>query len=462
MKTEKKGAITTSIFELFKIGPGPSSSHTIGPMRAALRFRQAMSQLSNEDLKSATAIRVRLYGSLSATGKGHGTDNAVAAGLLGWKPNTCDTEALAKLLGPEGACSAVKVKGVSLPFDAGGIIFDKIQHSFPFRNTMIFRLWAGKRVLLKREFYSVGGGAVIHKGEHPSRVPAPPYAYSNMRELKKLIISQKINFNELMLGNEEAISGKKKADIYKGLDEILDVMEQSVEAGLNTEGVLPGPIGLSRKAPTLFKKAQALLTGGDIPDRFLIYLNAYALAAAEENAAGHRIVTAPTSGSAGVVAGVLHLLRHHFSKNRENMHNGLLMAAAIGMIVKHNASIAGAEVGCQGEIGVASSMAAGLLARMDGRSAERIENAAEIALEHHLGMTCDPVKGYVQIPCIERNAVGAVTAYNAYLLAAAGDPTKQKLKFDEVVEAMLETGRDMSTKYRETSRGGLAICAAHC
>ncbi len=453
--------ITTSIFEFFKIGPGPSSSHTIGPMRSALRFRQAMLQLSKEELKSATAVKVRLYGSLSATGKGHGTDRAVAAGLMGWKPDTCDTDALTKLLSPEFERYAVKVKGVSIPFDAGSIIFDKIRHSFPFRNTMIFRLWAGKRILLKREFYSVGGGTVFHKSEHKIRVPAPPYAYSSMRELKNLLISRKISFREIMLQNEKAISGKNKAEIYKGLDRILEVMEQSVENGLNTEGTLPGPIGLARKAPTLFKKARSLV-GGDTPDRFLVFLDAYAIAASEENAACHRIVTAPTSGSAGVIPGILYFLKHHFSKTRKDIYDGLLTAAAIGMIVRHNASIAGAEVGCQGEIGVASSMAAGLLACLDGRSMERIENAAEIALEHHLGMTCDPVKGYVQIPCIERNAVAAVTAYNAYLLAASGDPKKQKLKFDEVVEAMLETGRDMSMKYKETSRGGLAVCVTNC
>jgi len=454
-------AITTSIFELFKIGPGPSSSHTIGPMRAAFRFRQAVLQLSNEDLKSATTIAVRLYGSLSATGKGHGTDRAIAAGLMGWKPENCDVGALTNLLGPEGAPCALKVKNISIPFDKKSIIFDKIRHSFPYRNTMIMRLWAGKRVLLKREFYSIGGGMVVHKGEHKTMPPVLPYPYANMAELENILISHGVSLNEVMLENEKVITKKDKTQICKGLDGILEAMEQSVEQGLNTEGVLPGPIGLSRKASTLFKRAQSLLAG-DAPDRFLVCLNAYALATAEENAAGHRIVTAPTSGSAGVIPGILHLLRHHFSRSREALREGLLAAAAIGFIAKQNASIAGAEVGCQGEIGVASSMAAGLLAHVDGRPIEVIGNAAEIALEHHLGMTCDPVKGYVQIPCIERNAVGAVTAYNAYLLAAVGDPKKQKLGFDEVVKAMLETGRDMSTKYKETSRGGLAVCVTHC
>jgi len=453
--------ITTSLFELFKIGPGPSSSHTIGPMRAAFRFRRAIEQLPKEKLKAATGVSARLYGSLSATGKGHGTDRAVAAGFLGWEPATCDAEALLNLLGPEDAPRAIKVKNISIPFDARSIIFDKIQHSFPFRNTMIMRLWAGKRILLKREYYSVGGGTVIHKSERKVKPPLMPYPYGNMAELKKILISEHMTLDELMLENEKAVTGKDKTQVFKELDGILCAMEEAVEAGLNTEGVLPGPIKLSRKAPTLFRKAQSLLLG-DIPDRFFIFLDAYTLAGAEENAACHRIVTAPTSGSAGVIPGVLHLLKHQFSRSRESLREGLLAAAAIGFIVKHNASIAGAEVGCQGEIGVASSMAAALLAHVDGRPIEVVENAAEITLEHHLGMTCDPVKGYVQIPCIERNVFGAVDAYNAYLLAAAGDPKKQKLNFDEVVKAMLETGRDMSTKYKETSKGGLAVCATHC
>ncbi len=461
MRAEKAETITASIFDLFKIGPGPSSSHTIGPMKAAFQFRRAIEQIPKEKLKKATGMRMHLYGSLSATGKGHGTDRALKAGLLGWKPETCDTTALAKLLGPEDKTRSIKISGISIPFDRQSIIFDKIKHSFAFRNTMIMRLLAANSIIMEREYYSVGGGSVLYKGERVPKRPAPPYKYSNMEELEKVLTSHDIGLNELMLQNEEALTGRGKNEVFRGLDEIIYVMEQSVEAGLNTQGVLPGPIGLSRKAPTLFKTAQSLLLG-DVPDRFLVSLNAYALAAAEENAAGHRIITAPTSGSAGVIPGILHLLKHHFSRNQGSLREGLLAAAVIGFIVKHNASIAGAEVGCQGEIGVASCMGASLLAHVDGRPIEVVANAAEIALEHHLGMTCDPVGGYVQIPCIERNAIAAVVAYDAYLLAAAGDPKKQKIRFDEVVEAMLETGRDMSTKYKETSKGGLAVCVTHC
>ncbi|MFH1305484.1 MAG: L-serine ammonia-lyase, iron-sulfur-dependent, subunit alpha, partial [Candidatus Omnitrophota bacterium] len=257
----------------------------------------------------------------------------------------------------------------------------------------------------------------------------------------------------------EQISGMCEHDVARKLDEILAIMETAVNRGIHATGRLPGPIGLERKAAGLYEKARSGKAG---PDKFFVFLDAYAMATAEENAAGSIVVTAPTSGSAGVVPGMIYLLKHHFNASRELLHEGMLVAAVIAFITKHNASIAGAEVGCQGEIGVASSMAAALLAHVNGQEINVVENAAEIALEHHLGLTCDPVRGYVQIPCIERNAVAAVEAYNAYLLASSGDPKKQKISFDEVVEAMLKTGRDMSMKYKETSEGGLAVCAINC
>lgn len=453
--------ITTSIFDIFKIGPGPSSSHTIGPMKAAFYFRHSIEHLPKEQLKKATGIEIRLYGSLSATGKGHGTDRAIIAGLLGWQPESCDIEAFTNLLSKKGEMYSINVKNIKLQLGRRNIHFDRIQHSFPFKNTMIMRLLAGKGIMFEKEYYSIGGGFVLCKGEHKPRRPAPPYKYSNMAELKNILMSRNVDLSELMLQNEEVLTGRDKAQVLAELDKIISVMETCVERGLATEGVLPGPIGLSRKAPTLYRMAQSLLLG-DIPDRFLISLDAYALAASEENAAGHTVVTAPTSGSAGVLPSILYLLKHHFNIRKEKLYEGLLAAAAVGFIVKHNASLSGAEVGCQGEIGVAASMGAAFLTRIDGRPIDVVENSAEIALEHHLGMTCDPVAGYVQIPCIERNAVAAVDAYNAYLLASAGNPKKQKLNFDQVVEAMLETGRDMSTKYKETSKGGLAICSITC
>jgi L-serine dehydratase len=237
-------------------------------------------------------------------------------------------------------------------------------------------------------------------------------------------------------------------------------MIDAVNRGINSEGTLPGPIKLSRKAPLLYLRAGKMADSS--PERFLAFLDAYSLAASEENAAGHLVVTAPTSGASGVVPGIVYLLKHHYFVLNRQIAEGLMTAAAIGFIAKHNASISGAEVGCQGEIGVAAAMAAGLTAYINGLSMDVVENAAEIALEHHLGMTCDPIDGYVQIPCIERNAVGAITAYNSYILASIGDPHKHKISFDEVVAAMLETGRDMSHKYKETAQGGLAVCSTCC
>jgi L-serine dehydratase len=280
-----------------------------------------------------------------------------------------------------------------------------------------------------------------------------------MNGLRKILRKSNLPLREVMLQNEETLTGKSRAEILSGIDTVIEVMCQAVRNGLATDGLLPGPIGLMRKAPVLFKNSDRMKreTG-----RSLALLNAYAHAASEENAAGRIVVTAPTSGSAGVLPGVIYMMKQHFDFTVEQFRDGMLAAAAIAFIAKHNASIAGAEVGCQGEIGVASSMAAALIARASGLPMKQVENAAEIALEHQLGMTCDPVAGYVQIPCIERNAVGAVQAINAFILAEVGDPARQKVTFDEVIDAMMETGKDMCTRYKETSTGGLAVCLVSC
>ncbi|MFA7676916.1 MAG: L-serine ammonia-lyase [Candidatus Omnitrophota bacterium] len=451
--------IVTSIFDLFKIGPGPSSSHTIGPMAAAYNFQKALQNISDKELKRASAIEVHLFGSLSATGRGHGTDRAVTAGLLGWEPETCDSKALSGLLSGDKDVYAVRAKGVSISFSRKNIYFEKSKPKSSFANTLIIKLVSGRKVIFEKEYYSIGGGFIKCKGQSKDKSPKPVYAYSSMTGLKETLSKSGISIKDLALANEKAITLKSESEINNKLDEIILAMETSVKAGIHAEGVLPGPIGLFRKASLLYKRAHSF---GDAPDRFLAYLNAYALAASEENAAGQRIVTAPTSGSCGVIPAILYLLKHHFHISRDSLREGLLVAAVIGFIAKHNASISGAEVGCQGEVGVASSMAAGMLAYINGYNIDIIENAAEIALEHHLGLTCDPVGGYVQIPCIERNAVAAVEAYNAYLLASAGDPSKQKLKFDQVVLAMKDTGKHMSSNYKETSRGGLARCVSCC
>ncbi|MCA1808290.1 MAG: L-serine ammonia-lyase, partial [Lentisphaerae bacterium] len=416
--------IAISVFDIFKIGPGPSSSHTIGPMVAAARFQELAGKLTAADQARATSLQVDLFGSLSATGKGHGTDRAVAAGLLGWRPDACDTDQVAALLQNPDQVYQFTMPQRQIGFRAADIRFANTHPDTPYANTMVLRLLAGRDILLEKECYSIGGGFVLYKDEPEPARPTPRHLFSNMTELKRLLNDNGLSLVELVLQNEEALTGRSPADVWKGLDQILSVMEDSVESGISRSGMLPGTIKLARKAPTLYARARAMRNH---PDRFLVLLNAYALAASEENAAGRRIVTAPTSGSAGVLPGLIYMLKAQVHMPQQALREGLLAAAAIAFIAKHNASISGAEVGCQGEIGVASAMGAALLNQAYGYSINFIENAAEIALEHHLGLTCDPIGGYVQIPCIERNAVAAVTAYNAYLLASAGDPQKQKI-----------------------------------
>lgn len=453
--------IDTSIFDLFKIGPGPSSSHTIGPMKAGYDFLCSINRLNFSRFKKADRIDVFLFGSLSSTGKGHGTDRSVTAGLLGSVPESCDPDFLCNLLNCSEAVYQIKVNDHIIDFTEKNIHFDRDIHSFPYQNTLKICLSFGNETLFEKEYYSIGGGFLKIKGEKDICCSKPVYKYENMREFKKQIQKHRIGLSQLVMENEQAMSGLDEKAVYKKLMYIIDTMIRSVKIGLHTEGLLPGPIKLQRKAGFLYNKVKSS-KNEHLSDQFLICLNAYSMAAAEENAAGRQVVTAPTSGSAGVIPGIIYLLHKHFHFSRKKLCEGMLAAAVIGFIARHNASISGAEVGCQGEIGVASAMAAALLSHLNGFPIEIIENAAEIALEHQLGMTCDPVGGYVQIPCIERNAVGAVNAYNAYLLASSGDVKKQKLNFDEVVEAMLETGKDMSSKYKETSKGGLAVCSISC
>lgn len=451
--------ITTSIFDIFKIGPGPSSSHTIGPMKAALDFLKSIQNVAPDTLSSPAAVEVHLYGSLSLTGEGHGTHKAVLGGLLGWEPETCDCDRLLALFDPPETVYKIEACAAEIPFTAANIHFEGLEEALPHANTLRFRLTAGESVLLEKEYYSTGGGFIQCRGEPVPDRPEPPYPYASMRELRQVLRKTGLSLQEIMLRNETAISGLSMEEITKRIDGLIDTMCEAVENGLKSDGILPGPIGLMRKARVLKTNSAKMRheTG-----RFLACLNAYAHAASEENAAGRKVVTSPTSGAAGVLPGVIYLLKKNFDLKAERFRDGMLAAAAIAFIAKHNASISGAEIGCQGEVGVASAMAAAFIALAEGLSIRQVENAAEIALEHHLGMTCDPVLGYVQIPCIERNAVGAVTALNAYILSAAGDPARQKVTFDEVVEAMRETGIDMCTRYKETSRGGLALSCVSC
>lgn len=451
--------IQTSFFDLFKIGPGPSSSHTYGPMIAASHFMKAVSHLGLPTLKRAKKIKIRLYGSLSATGKGHGTDKAIVAGLKGIRPQDCDPQELIAL--SKGKSWQFHVNAHALTLSATDIHFDKIIHDHPYSNTLIFTLLDHTRTpLLERVYYSIGGGFVLCKGERPKKRPAPPYPYMSMAQLKQKLKTRRLGLCELLLENEKALTGRSESEIHQDLDKILDAMEMAVGRGIHASaGTLPGPIKLKRKAPELYKKARRHT---DRTEKFLASLNAYAFAVSEENAAGHRVVTAPTSGAAGLIPGMIYVLKHHKHVSQTKLREGLMVAAAIGFLIKQNASLSGAEVGCQGEVGAASAMAAALCAYVHDRNIHIIENAAEIALEHHLGMTCDPIGGFVQIPCIERNAVGAVKAYNAYLLASDIDPKKQKVSLDTVISALWRTGKDMSTKYKETAKGGLALSDIMC
>ena len=452
--------ITTSLFSLFKVGPGPSSSHTIGPMTAGRLFSTACAELPRELLARTARIRVRLFGSLSATGAGHGTDAAVLAGLLGVKPEDCPSGYLAKLAEEPLKDHRVEFGVGSALVSLADVVHDAVVHKYPYSNTLVAELLdAGGDVLFEKAYYSVGGGFVQWDGWKAPELGDPVYPYSNMKELRNIVRSQGLNLYEIMLANEMSITGASRTSIIDGLNNILDRMEESVKHGLAGSGYLAGPLKVERKAHMLLERAQALHSS---PGKFLAGLNAYAFAASEENASGGVIVTAPTCGSAGVMPALVYAMRHDLFIGDRAIREGFLAAAAVGFIAKHNASIAGAEVGCQGEIGVASAMAAAMLTDAQGNPSRYVENAAEVALEHHLGITCDPVGGYVQIPCIERNAMGAVKAFNAALISTGTRPEAHRVSLDAAIAAMAETGREMSHKFKETSMGGLAVSMVTC
>lgn len=456
-----KEAITTSVFDLFKIGPGPSSSHTIGPMKAAYDFLQRTYALPGDLLLEPLQIKIHLYGSLSATGKGHGTDRAVIAGLLGWLPDTCEPNAFTALLKNADDAYPITIQNKPLTLTAKSIAFERGRYDSPHPNTLVFRLLSNGKVILEEEYYSVGGGFIQRKSEDPQAASAktPAFPFSTMKELKEHLVKNKISLTDLMIANEMALTGLIRKEIYQKIDDILETMHKAVKRGLRHKGVLPGTIKLRRKAPVLYEQAKS---HASTTDSFMVFLNAYCMAASEENAAGNIVVTAPTSGASGVIPGITYLLRNHYHYDKQKLREGMLAAAAVGFLIKHNASISGAEMGCMGEIGSASAMAAAMLSYCAGRSIETVESAAEIAIEHHLGMTCDPIGGYVQIPCIERNAMGAIKAYNAYLLASSGNTGYQKITLDSVIKVMRATGKDMSKKYKETSQAGLALSATEC
>ncbi len=447
------GCVDYSLFDLLKVGPGPSSSHTIAPMRAGYDFLFAVRGLLHGMSRQSAGLEVVLQGSLAATGRGHKTDKAVLAGLLGYQPEASPPYVLGSLLVQDNESYVLDLGGKQVSLSAEDIVFDCQSQNLPCNNTLLIRLSGEGRVIFQREYHSVGGGFLHWEGKEEQERNPPVYCYENGKQLKRILHENGITLHDLILENEKSVSGLSREQTLHTLDSLLQVMEKAVQRGLSAEGVLPGNLGLHRKARPLYERAMNM----DNPaGRFTTSLCAYAFAVSEENASGQPVVTAPTCGSAGVVPAIYMAMKHHLGFEQEAIRRGLLAAAAIGLIVKHNASISGADVGCQGEVGVASAMAAAMLTYAHSMDIEQTENAAESALEHHLGLTCDPVGGYVQIPCIERNAMAAVKAHAAYRIATTEISHFHKVELDSVIEVMNETGRDMSPKYRETSTGGLA------
>jgi L-serine dehydratase len=452
---QSKGPVMTLADEFYKVGPGPSSSHTIGPMRITYDFYQRCTKLPAEKLAKATGLKVHLFGSLSATGKGHGTEHAALAGLLGKEPATVDPLFLDEMKAKPEQTYPVKLGDKTFDLSLTDIIYDVTKGDFPHPNTMTSKLMGGDKPIYEQEYYSVGGGFIEWKGYQPPKKGQPKYLYSTMKELRQHAEKNNLSIAQVIMANEVAVSGKTEKQINAFLDKIANAMLATVKSGLSVkEDVLPGPIKLHSKAATVWERAQDEKYESD---RAIAMVAACALAASEENARGHLVITAPTSGSAGVMPAVVYALVN--SKRQvpmEKIREGLLAGLAVGYLCKHNATLAAAEGGCQSEIGVASAMAAALIAQVMGSNPQTLENAAESALEHHLGMTCDPVAGYVQVPCIERCAFGAVKAWTAFMIATNEIESRHRVDLDATIKTLADTGRDMNAKYKETSEAGLA------
>ena len=452
---QSKGPVMTLADEFYKVGPGPSSSHTIGPMRITYDFYQRCTKLPADQLAKATGLKVHLFGSLSATGKGHGTEHAALAGLLGKEPATVDPLFLDEMKAKPEQTYPVKLGDKTFNLSLADIIYDVTKGDFPHPNTMTCKLMGRDKPIYVQEYYSVGGGFIEWKGYQPPKKGQPKYLYSTMKELRQHAEKNNLSIAQVIMANEVAVSGKTEKQINAFLDKIANAMLATVKSGLSVkEGVLPGPIKLHSKAATVWERAQDEKYESD---RAIAMVAACALAASEENARGHLVITAPTSGSAGVMPAVVYALVN--SKRQvpmEKIREGLLAGLAVGYLCKHNATLAAAEGGCQSEIGVASAMAAALIAQVMGSNPQTLENAAESALEHHLGMTCDPVAGYVQVPCIERCAFGAVKAWTAFMIATNEIESRHRVDLDTTIKTLADTGRDMNAKYKETSEAGLA------
>ena len=445
----------TSLFEIYKIGIGPSSSHTVGPMRAAADF---VAILGNQgSLMNVSRVQVDLYGSLALTGKGHGTDRAILLGLTGEQPDTVDPDLIESRLAVLRETSTVPLRGVvPVTFNEGSdLVFHCDETLRRHSNGMQLRAFGTQGQVLRQEiYYSIGGGFILREGADAAGETrtAVPYSFANTEELLSIGAQTKLAIWQIILENEKTWHAESQIRNY--LDRVWKVMQECVKRGLETEGVLPGGLNVRRRASRLAKKISARPSAE--PLSATDWVNVYAMAVNEENAAGGRVVTAPTNGAAGIVPAVGHYYMEFIpDASPQGLFRYLLTAGAIAILFKENASISGAEVGCQGEVGVACSMAAGGLAAALGGNNRQVECAAEIGMEHNLGMTCDPIGGLVQIPCIERNAMGAVKAINACRLAM-DEGGEHRVSLDQVIKTMYETGKDMQARYKETSLGGLA------
>ncbi|HET7921497.1 MAG TPA: L-serine ammonia-lyase [Gammaproteobacteria bacterium] len=453
--------MTISVFDIFKIGIGPSSSHTVGPMRAARQF--LLDVEATGKLDATRQVVAELYGSLALTGKGHGSDRAVLLGLEGETPDGVDPDGIETRLGEIRASGRIRLLGRhDIAFDEPlNLLMHRDQVLPRHSNGMRFTAFdADEKVLLSEEFYSIGGGFVVRGDEDQAmaNVTGAPYPFESAQELLAQCKQHGFTIAQLMLENEKA--WRNEAEVHAGLAAIWDVMKSCVARGMRVEGELPGGLKLRRRAARLNR--QLLEQDQRMPVDAMDWVNLWALAVNEENAAGGRVVTAPTNGAAGIIPAVGHYYQQFVAGADEaGVQRYLLTAAAIAILYKKNASISGAEMGCQGEVGVACSMAAGGLVAAMGGSLGQIENAAEIGMEHNLGLTCDPVGGLVQIPCIERNAMGSVKAINAARLALRGDG-EHKVSLDQVIATMRQTGHDMRSIYKETSLGGLAVNVPEC
>ena len=455
-----------SVFDMFSVGIGPSSSHTVGPMKAGAEF---VTELAQDPVKfdAVDSVKVELFGSLGQTGIGHGTGKAVILGLLGELPDEIGVDTIESKLEEIRNSEQLCLNGeklVRFP-SKNAIVFHRRKTLPKHANALTFYAYAQDELVKQQTYYSIGGGFIIKdedfdatKAHAASLQASVPFPFKTAEELLSLCKTNGLSISSLMLRNESTF--RPKHEVKQQLHNIWLVMKACIQRGIESEGILPGGLKVVRRAPGLYRRLQTEHTND--PMQTMDWVNLFALAVNEENAAGGRVVTAPTNGAAGIIPAVLQYVDKFIRPVDEEVASRfLLTAGAIGILYKENASISGAEVGCQGEVGVACSMAAGALAEIMGGTAASVENAAEIGMEHNLGLTCDPVGGLVQVPCIERNAMGAIKAINASRLALRGTG-EHKVSLDKVIKTMRDTGNDMKTKYKETARGGLAVNIIEC